>query len=184
MNLNQILIFLLLILFFVTAEFLNLPAHQVNFYFALTFFLTELIAIIRFNNSLKKCKFSFQLSSNEWLGGLVVTGFLIYSFSSAEMNTMNVLAMVLTFNGGGLYANLNKRKVYIVSDTEVIELNRDKRFNISDITEVESDNHNIAIHTNEFRNHITLTSKQLSFPTLPKLRNELNGLIKKEANNL
>ena len=179
MNLNRILLLLLLILFIAVAELLNLPAHQVNFYFGTIFLIVQFFAVYRFNKAMKNCKLTFQLSSNEWLGGLAVTAYLIYSFSSADMNTWNILAIVLVLSAGGFYANLNKRKYYIVTDSEVIELNRNKHITISDITAVEADDSSISIHTNEYRNHICITPKQLSFPTFPKLRTELNTVLKK-----
>ena len=168
---------MLLALFIVLPEYLNIPAHQINFCFGLSFLVVELFAVYQFNRAMKSTRFTFQLSSNAWLVALLVTSYLVYSFSSAGMNTWNVLAMVLVLNAGAFYATLNKRTFYIVTDSEIVELNRDKRINISDVTEIEAAEQRVSVHTNKYRNHITVTPKQLAFPTFPALRAELEKLI-------
>lgn len=148
-----------------------------NFSLAYILLISE---ILNFSKNLRKSRSSklLVLKTNNWIGGLIIIAFLIYMFSDESMNSWNIAAIV----GIALYGILefiqNFRVRYEISEEGIKNLNDNKIIQATQITGIDFNNEQIAIHTKKYQNELIIRSSNVEFPDWNQLTLELSLLDK------
>jgi len=175
MTQNRTIILILLALAFVVSYVLESPNELVNFVLATGLLVFELYETFKLRQ-LNVTTTTFQLSSNEWLGGLGLTGFIIYYFSDEPMNIWNISAIVEVMVFGAFYAVRNRTLTYSIEDGGIRNLFNGKFLNSSTITNIRFNDDQLAIDTTKYQNDLVIKSSSLRSPNWNKLTTELTNL--------
>lgn len=154
---------------------LNLSNECFNHLFATALLLRELYLIVRMKRSIAS-GFIFQVKSNKWLLGVVISGLLIYSFSDDQMNIFNALAIVEVFITGVLFVVRNRKDVYVLQGKGIRNLSNGKYLRASKITSVKFDDDQIVFDTTEYQNDLVIPSTKLVSPSWNELTSKLSML--------
>ncbi len=111
MTQNRIIITLLIVLAVTISYAIELDNELFNFSLATFMLAYELYTFRNFQQAHKSNKI-FKLNSQEWLGGIGASAFVIYHFSNEQMNSWNIVAIVFMIIFGILYAIRNRTTTY------------------------------------------------------------------------
>jgi hypothetical protein len=177
MTQNRAIILILLALAFVASYALELPNELVNFFLATGLLAFELYETFKLRQ-LNATTTTFQLSSNEWLGGLGMTGFIIYYFSDEPMNVWNICAIAEAVIFGVFYAVRNRTLTYSIEDIGIRNLFDGKLLDSSTITNIQFNDEQLAIDTTKYQNDLVIKSSNLRSPNWNELTSELTKLTR------
>lgn len=172
MTQNRVIILILLALAFVVSYALKFPNELVNFFLANGLLAFELYETFKLRN-LHATTTTFKLSSNEWLGGLGMTGFIIYYFSNEPMNLWNISAIVEVMVFGAFYTVRNRTLTYSIEDGGIRNLFNGKFLNSSIITNIQFNDEQLVIDTTKYQNHLVIRSSNLRFPNWKEITTKL-----------
>ena len=160
---------------FVVSYALEFPKELVNFFLATGLLAYELYETFKLRQ-LNIRTTTFQLSSNEWLGGLGMTGFIIYYFSDETMNIWNISAIVEVGFFGAFYAVRNRTLTYSIENGGIRNLFNGKLLDSSTITNIKFNDEQLAIDTTKYQNDLVIKSANLKSPGWKELTYELTEL--------
>ncbi|MEQ9423077.1 MAG: hypothetical protein RJQ09_01570 [Cyclobacteriaceae bacterium] len=114
----------------------------------------------------KKDNIIVRLRSNEWIGGLFIAFFLIYSLLDEKWvwDAYDYLATTLILFFGFLYAIRNRTIVYIFNDEGILGLADRKRIKKFLMEKIDISAQRVSFHTKSYRNHLIIESTKILKP--------------------
>lgn len=177
MTQSRIIIFTLVIAALIASYAFDFSKDLVNFCLASGLLALEVVEFIKFRMILNS-RSIFQIWSTEWIYGIGVTLFLIYSFSDEPMSDWNISATLEIGIFGVLYLVRNRRQVYRIEEGGIRNLCNQRLLDSSTITGIKFDDKILVIDTTKYQNDLVIKSDVLYSPTWDELTSEVLKLNK------
>ncbi len=177
---NRILIVASLILIVTLSFSFNVPNEIMNFSLATVLLISEIIQFLKYKQRTKNKK-PIVFNTYNWLGGWVMVGFAVYWFSDELFNAWNVIAIAGVITFGVLESLQNYKLLYELNKEGFRNLSSNILIPASDITGVDFDENQLAIHTTKYQNDLILKSSNLKSPTWDELTSELSNLVRDKS---
>lgn len=150
----------------------DFPKEQVNLLLS-----TIILSLTLLNQFLLKRKQKstqvFVLKSNNWIWSIIPTIFLVFVYSYAPLNYLNILAIGIAVVAGFLGLIHERTIKYSIESDGICNLRTGKLITSDIITGINCDTNELTITSTRSLNELTIKSSRLLFPTWDVLTTEL-----------
>ncbi|WP_424964055.1 hypothetical protein [Ekhidna sp.] len=174
-------IFIIILGIFVYIGYSNdYPRELVNLVLATALLGVQLFEVFQTRKKLRSSK-SFEIRTTQWVGGLAFTGLLIYHFTGAPLNSLNIFAISILVITGIVNVVNNRTIKYLLQPSGIRNLTNNKFVDIDTITAINIQSDKLTVDTNKYQNELVIKASKLVNPSWDELTSELEKLHKNDG---